>query len=93
MATLPSLTDRGIPVQDSVHCILLKDSTASALPRLHSCLLDVFITICPGLLFSPQMELVIFNIAVFFSLLWQVAYWKYLLGISFISYILDAISQ
>lgn len=66
MATSTSLADRGIPVQDTMHRILLKDSTASGLPWLYSCLLDVSITICPGLLFSPKIQLVIFNIGVFF---------------------------
>lgn len=35
MTTSPVLADRGIPVQDSMHCILPKDHTASSLPWLH----------------------------------------------------------
>lgn len=54
-----------VPGQDGVHCILLKDRTAPVFLQLHSCLLVVSITISPGALLSPRIELVIFNMAVF----------------------------
>lgn len=79
--TSPSLFSRGITAQDRMHFVLLKDSAASGLPGLYSCLLKVFITVCPGLLFSPQIELLIFNTTVFFPLydrqLTENIYWEY----------------
>lgn len=75
-----------------MHCILLKDRTAPVFPQLHSCLLVVFITISPGALLSPRIELVIFNMAVFCPLS-MTDYWEYLLGMPSISSDFDAVCQ
>lgn len=64
MAAFMSLADRALSLVRTV-CTASCLRTAPVFPQLHSCLLVVSITISPGALLSPRIELVIFNMAVF----------------------------
>lgn len=81
LATSPHCSPEAALLRTACTSSCLRTGAASGLPGLYSCLLKVFITICPGLLFSPQIELLIFNATVFSPLynrqLTENIYWEY----------------